>query len=169
MCTGEQLATLYHEAGHAVVGRSVGMSIVKITIDKSADKWRGQTVADPCDCGHAELAKYYLAGGESELSCNSVNNILYTGQADDQEAMKHVLELLDFPEMTTLLSAEQHDEYSNKYDSLRQSAKLCIDTNWNVIERIVEKLRESDTLEGEELTEILSSVSLEEGSDSGGS
>lgn len=161
MCTTEQLAILHHEAGHAVVGHSAGITITKIAVDKSSISWTGAAYPDFDEWetyNHSQRAKYYLAGGESELYCNSTNNILFTGQSDDGKAKACILLLLDFPDMTTLLSVEQLDEYHSKYEELRNLVIECLTNNWNVVENIVGELKKTDELEGEKLTEILSTV-----------
>lgn len=161
MCTNKQLAILHHEAGHAVVGHSAGITITKIAVDKSNNSWTGGTVPDFDEWekyDYIQRAKYYIAGGESELVFGSTNNILCTAQSDDQKARDCILSHLSFPNMTTLLTPGQFDEYQDKYDGLRRFAKECLTNNWCAIENIVGEIKKIDELKGERLTEILSTV-----------
>ena len=164
MCTNEQLAVLYHEAGHAVVGYAAGMKIAKISVDKTKSDWTGQVEPNEDDCKNYtddQWAKYFLAGGEAEnvLCVNKnikLNDSFYKSFADGKKAEKYVLAMLELKGRVEDLSEDQYELFNSNYESLQQTVNEIVKKQWGIIVVIAERLKKDDTLENDVLGNILS-------------
>jgi hypothetical protein len=142
--TPEEVA--YHEAGHAVVGNSLGLDLIDVDTLGDGENGHGHTrfrppewfrPGEPRGERHRRLAEAivvtFLAGAAAEARHAGFRNPDASG-FDLEAVASEWLQQLDSP-----------DE-----EALRRRAEAIVETNWPAIERLAKALMHAHRLPGQE-------------------
>jgi len=166
----------YHEAGHAVVARLLGESIISVTIADikeentgvlrpSAAYWASGTAAEVA--GHETDAKVALAGPMAQLKSRPSRDHRAAqaiesheeDYANAQRAATHIALLLAGkppPEPGEItLSGAVAGSYRATLERLRRETKAMLDEHWPAVKRVAKALFERDHLDQAELDRLI--------------
>jgi ATP-dependent Zn protease len=148
--------TAIHEAGHAIIGRALGLVCGHVTIREDKDSSGHSVCADPYDIWRAweDRGKYrdmdsvlrgriisLMAGREAEIEC--LGEYL-RGDGDDQRWIWYMLADLLHPDMDAV-----------RYEArLRRATRALVRRHREKIEAVAMSLLERDTLGADEVDAI---------------
>jgi hypothetical protein len=164
MNPNQQIAIAYHEAGHAVIGRVLGLVCGDATLSSSEHdalgdahverrwRWREREYGAPKELAEAFCIALY-AGAEAErVILGDANENLLVGDGVDQERATHAL--IDVGGVRGA-SYVCDDVWERHEARLRRKAKALVQQHRAVIERVAKALIEHGTLRADEIDKIV--------------
>jgi hypothetical protein len=176
----------YHEAGHAVVARVLGIGVPYVTllpgevgVQRQSARWLAKDDADRSVMVRAieNDAKISLAGMCAQLKYRprtDERRMRSGGWLDDIKQAKscvaHAVHMKSGGQHVATETAVEvdHDEFWHLYEQLKQETMALVEANWPAIERTAEALLRSRALVQDDIDALIAGSKAEVGRVSGG-